>query len=77
MRDEIGTVKIFYDWRKIKMKKLTALAALLLTVSAGTTAFAQTVPSQQNRHKIALKNGMNLNNSFIFVKTYAFIPRFT
>ena len=27
--------------------------------------------------KIALKNGMNLNNSFIFVKTYAFIPRFT
>ena len=58
------------------MKKLTALAALLLTVSAGTTAFAQTVPSQQNRHKIALKNGMNLNNSFIFVKTSAFIPRF-
>ena len=47
MRDEIGTVKIFYDWRKIKMKKLTALAALLLAVSAGTTAFAQTVPSQQ------------------------------
>ena len=34
-------------------------------------------PPSKNRHKIALKNGMNLNNSFIFVKTYAFIPRFT
>ena len=34
-------------------------------------------PPSKNRHKIALKNGMNLNNSFVFAKTSAFIPRFT
>ena len=31
----------------------------------------------KNRHKIALKNGMNRNNSFVFIETVAFIPRFT
>ena len=34
-------------------------------------------PPSKNRHKKALKNGMNLNNSFVFAKTSAFIPRFT
>lgn len=34
------------------------------------------VPFPKNRHKIALKNGMNRNNSFVFVEVVAFIPRF-
>ena len=33
-------------------------------------------PPSKNRQKKALKNGMNLNNSFIFVEAAAFIPRF-
>lgn len=33
-------------------------------------------PPSKNRHKIAAKNGMNRNNSFIFVEDAAFIPRF-
>lgn len=32
-------------------------------------------PPNKNRHKIALKNGMNRNNFFIFVEVVAFIPR--
>lgn len=33
-------------------------------------------PPGRNRHKMALKNGMNLNHSFVFVEVVAFIPRF-
>ena len=32
--------------------------------------------SRKNRHKKALKNGMNRNNSFDFSQTVTFIPRF-
>lgn len=32
-------------------------------------------PPSKNGHKIALKNGMNRNNSFTFVEVVAFIPR--
>ena len=34
-------------------------------------------PPSKNGHKKASKNGMNRNNSFIFVEVVAFIPRFT
>ena len=32
--------------------------------------------SRKNRHKKALKNGMNRRNSFDFSQSVAFIPRF-
>ena len=34
-------------------------------------------PPSKNGHRKATKNGMNRSHSFIFLKTAAFIPRFT
>ena len=34
------------------------------------------MPSQKNRQQKATKNGMNRNNSFVFIEAVAFIPRF-
>ena len=34
-------------------------------------------PPSKNGHKKASKNGMNRNNSFVFIEVVAFIPRFT
>ena len=37
----------------------------------------QVSPPSKNGHRKATKNGMNRSHSFIFLKTAAFIPRFT
>ena len=37
----------------------------------------QMSPPSKNGHRKATKNGMNRSHSFIFLKTAAFIPRFT
>ena len=37
----------------------------------------QLSPPSKNGHRKATKNGMNRSHSFIFLKTAAFIPRFT
>ena len=34
-------------------------------------------PPSKNGHRKATKNGMNRSHSFVFLKTSAFIPRFT
>lgn len=52
-------VKIMVDIRKEELR----VRSLLLC------------PPSKNGHKIALKNGMNRNNSFTFVEVVAFIPR--
>ena len=33
-------------------------------------------PPRKNRQQKATKNGMNRNNSFVFIEAVAFIPRF-
>lgn len=64
--------------RYLKLRKKLAFELIFLfNIVPHYLKIYKVCPSSKNRHKIALKNGMNLNNSFPFAKTSAFIPRFT
>lgn len=78
MRDEIGIVKIFYDWRKIKMKKeLICIATAAMLTAAAPLTFAEegvtydtgnkavNVQAQEGKQTVLITN--NDTNDIVYV----------